>query len=185
MTPLSEWANFYLIAGPSAGALIGLQFVVVTLLANVPIAKVDAVASGTFSTPSVVHFGMVLFLSAIVCAPWSDLTPCAVLWGLLGLLGLVYSVGVARKLRSQSVYEPVFEDWIFHALLPIAAYAVLGGSACLAHAYVHVALFMVAAVALLLLFIGIHNAWDAVTYHTFTQKQERQESGPNSKSKGP
>jgi len=27
------------------------------------------------------------------------------------------------------------------------------------------ALFLVAAAALLLLFIGIHNGWDAVTYH--------------------
>jgi hypothetical protein len=29
------------------------------------------------------------------------------------------------------------------------------------------ALFAVAASALLLLFIGIHNAWDAVSYHVF------------------
>jgi len=28
-------------------------------------------------------------------------------------------------------------------------------------------LFFVAAAALLLLFAGIHNAWDAVTYHIF------------------
>jgi hypothetical protein len=31
-------------------------------------------------------------------------------------------------------------------------------------------LFGVGTAALLLLFIGIHNAWDAVTYHVFVKK---------------
>ncbi|MGC1451610.1 MAG: hypothetical protein WA830_16385 [Candidatus Sulfotelmatobacter sp.] len=38
------------------------------------------------------------------------------------------------------------------------------------------ALFGVAAAALLLLFIGIHNAWDAVTYHVFVKKREHDEA---------
>ena len=33
MTALSGWENFYVIVGSSAGALIGLQFVVMTLIA--------------------------------------------------------------------------------------------------------------------------------------------------------
>jgi hypothetical protein len=37
------------------------------------------------------------------------------------------------------------------------------------------ALFGVAVAALLLLFIGIHNAWDAVTYHVFVKKREHDE----------
>jgi len=31
MTALGEWENFYVIVGSSVGALIGLQFVVMTL----------------------------------------------------------------------------------------------------------------------------------------------------------
>jgi hypothetical protein len=38
------------------------------------------------------------------------------------------------------------------------------------------ALFGVAASALLLLFIGIHNAWDTVTYHIFVRKQNGSDS---------
>jgi len=34
MTALDGWENFYVIVGSSAGALIGLQFVVITLIAN-------------------------------------------------------------------------------------------------------------------------------------------------------
>jgi hypothetical protein len=183
MTTLSEWANFYLIVGPSAGALIGLQFIVVTLLADAPIAQTDAQTSGAFATPSVVHFGVVLFLSAIVCAPWSNLMPVAILWGLLGLFGFVYSVVIALRLRSQNIYQPVFEDWLFHALLPIAAYAVLAGSAGAVHSHARIALYLVAAAVLLLLFIGIHNAWDAVTYHIFAKKREQQETEQNNKPK--
>jgi hypothetical protein len=33
-------------------------------------------------------------------------------------------------------------------------------------------MFGVAAAALLLLFVGIHNAWDAVTYHIFVGKHD-------------
>jgi hypothetical protein len=38
-----------------------------------------------------------------------------------------------------------------------------------------VALFLVAGAALLLLFIGIHNAWDAVIYHVFVRRGEKDE----------
>lgn len=176
MTTLSEWANFYVIVGSSAGALIGLQFVVITLIAGTSIGQSEAQASGAFATPSVVHFAMVLFLSAIVAAPWNKLMPVAVIWGLLGLSGLVYSVIVIRRMRTQAAYEPVFEDWLFHAMLPVAAYAALAGSPCLAGSHEEVALFLVAAAALVLLFVGIHNAWDTVTYHTFVRKQKEQKT---------
>ena len=110
MRPLEGWENFYVIVGSSAGALIGLQFVVITLIADIPIARKDAQASGAFSTPSVVHFGVVLLLSAILCAPWNGIAAVAVLWGLVGLCGVAYALVVARRLRVQTAYKPVFED---------------------------------------------------------------------------
>jgi hypothetical protein len=172
MTVLNGWENFYVIVGSSAGALIGLQFVVITLLASKPISGGGAQAGGAFATPSVVHFGVVLLLSAIGSAPWNGITTVAVLWGLVGLFGVVYAVVVARRMRVQSAYQPVFEDWLFHVLLPCAAYAVLAISAYAAHSHERTALFLVGAAALLLLFIGIHNAWDAATYHVFVRSRE-------------
>jgi hypothetical protein len=94
----------------------------------------------------------------------------AVCWGLLGLGGVAYALIVARRLRAQTAYQPVFEDWLFHAVLPFAAYATLSASACAARAHPTECLFGVATAALLLLFISIHNAWDAVTYHVFVNK---------------
>jgi hypothetical protein len=173
MTELSEWSNFYVIVGSSAGALIGLQFVVLTLIANVPIARGDAQQAGSaFSTPSVVHFGAVLLLSAIVSAPWHEIAIVAALWGVMGVIGAVYSLIVSRRLRRQKVYQPVFEDWLFHTILPLVAYALLVVSVCVAFSSVVPSLFLVSTSALILLFVGIHNAWDTVTYHVFTRKSE-------------
>jgi hypothetical protein len=174
MTVLDGWENFYVIVGSSAGALIGLQFVVIMLLAAKPIAGSDAQAGGAFATPSVVHFGVVLLLSAILNAPWNGINTVAVLWGLVGLCGAVYSVVVARRMRVQKAYQPVFEDWLFHVLLPFAAYTILAISAYVAHSQARPALFLVGAATLLLLFIGIHNAWDAVTYHVFVRLRQKE-----------
>ena len=180
MTALAGWENFYVIVGSSAGALIGLQFVVITLIAGMPRAPGDAQAGDAFATPTIVHFGAVLLLSAILSAPWHGFATAAVLWGLVGLSGIVYTVIVARRLRVQNVYEPVFEDRLFHVLLPLAAHAMLVGSALAACSHTRPALFLIGSATLLLLFVGIHNAWDAVTYHVFVQRQDKPESGRQS-----
>ena len=176
MTATAGWENFYVIVGSSAGALIGLQFVIITLIANMPIVEGGAQASSAFATPTIVHFGAVLLLAGILCAPWDGIGSAAVLWGIVGLLGIVYEIVVARRMRVQVAYTPELEDWLFHVVLPFAAYAALAGSALAARPHLRHALFGVAAAALLLLFIGIHNAWDAVTYHVFVKRREQQEA---------
>ena len=75
MTALAGWENFYVIVGSSAGALIGLQFVVITLIAAMPIGRGTAQAGAAFSTPNVVHFGAVLLLAGIVSTPWGAIVP--------------------------------------------------------------------------------------------------------------
>lgn len=175
MTALEGWENFYVIVGSSAGALIGLQFVVLTLIAGRRIDRGAAQASNAFTTPSVVHFGVVLLLSAVVSAPWEGIGVVAILCGAVGLSGIVYSVIVARRMRRQTAYRPVFEDWLFYVLLPLAAYVILTGSSFAARPYTRLALFAVGAAALMLLFVGIHNAWDTVTHIVFVQTRGAQE----------
>jgi hypothetical protein len=85
MSELTEWNSFYVIVGSSAGALIGLQFVVIALIAETPNARADAQAGAAFSTPSVVHFGVVLLLSAIISAPWLTIGAVGTVWGLVGI----------------------------------------------------------------------------------------------------
>src|SRR5205823_14628709 len=156
MTAFAEWQNFYVIVGSSAGALIGLQFVVITLIADMPIGQGAAQAGHAFATPTIVHFGAVLLLAATLSAPWHGTAPAAILWGLMALSGVVYAAIVTRRMRLQTAYKPEFEDWLFHVLLPFVAYASLAISAFATRSHLREALFAIAAAALLLLFIGIH-----------------------------
>ena len=162
------WANFYLIVGGAAGALIGLQFVVMTLIANGPyVPKRDAGAA--FATPTIVHFCAALLLSALMEAPWTSSTTIAFVLAMFGLVGFSYSVKVSLRMRSQTSYQPEFEDWLFHCILPLAAYGTIAlWAPFVLSDYSHYALFGVGASALLILGIGIHNSWDAVTYHIFS-----------------
>jgi hypothetical protein len=169
---LTPWANFYVMIGSSAAALTGLVFIVITLTTRTerPGAR-DGVP--TFTTPTVVHFCAALLIAAVVVAPWHTLTWPAVMVGLAGLAGTIYVARtILRGLRLGGAYEPDLEDWIWYTVLPLLAYCVLflGG---IALAVVPApALFIVASSALLLIFIGIHNAWDLVTYLAIVVRNE-------------
>ena len=106
MPALTGWENFYVIVGSSAGALIGLQFVVLTLIAENPIVGDLKRASGAFATPTIVHFGVVLLLSAVISVPWHGIAPAAILWGVLGLVGLIYVLIVARRSECKPPTHP-------------------------------------------------------------------------------
>lgn len=175
MQELSEWDSFYVIVSSAAGALIGLQFVVMTLLAERASPRMGE-ATAAFGTPTIVHFSFALFLAALLRAPWREIAVPSVLWGLMGLGGVVYSVLTVRRMHGQAAYEPEPEDWLFHAVLPIGSYAALVVSALAARGHLHRALFGAGGAILVLLFIGIHNAWDSVVYHVVvTRAQEKKE----------
>lgn len=184
VSELAHWDSFYVIVGSAAGALIGLQFVVLTLIAANPPRRA-AEGGAAFVTPTIVHFGTAFFLAALLRVPWGSIAPAAILWGIAGLAGVVYAVIVMRRMARQPVYQPEFEDWLFHMALPLGAYAVLTLSAFAAASYTSEALFGVGAATLLLLFIGIHNAWDAIAWHVFVRlgkecsNEQRDEPAPN------
>ena len=168
---LIEWESFYVIVGSAAGALIGLQFVVLTLLAERP-QLMNPEGGGAYLTPTIVHFGAVLLLSAVLRIPWHAISGFAITWGVVGLAGIVYVVVVNRRMLRQERYKAQAEDWLFHAVLPLAAYGALSLSALAASSREGEALLAVAAAVLVLLFCGIHNAWDVVAYHVFVRMRD-------------
>jgi hypothetical protein len=156
------WETFYVIVGSAAGALTGLMFVVIALVANARTASEPQVDA--FGTPTVVHFGAALLLSALLTAPWPGLLSGRIALALYGGMGLAYMIVVVRRTHRVTEYQTVFEDWLFHAILPLAAYgAVLIAAIGLRRAST-LSLFAIGAAAVLLLFVGVHNAWDTVTY---------------------
>ena len=169
MPDLSPWDSFYVIVGSSAGALIGLQFVVMTLMADSP-TRAGALTGAAFGSPTVVHFSVALLLAAIVRVPWPSLHYFALALGAVGAVGILYMAVVARRMHIQDDYRPDLEDWIFHLLIPFAAYALLLTAAIATGA--RWALFAVALAALMLLYDGIHNSWDSVAYHVFVIRRK-------------
>ena len=179
-TALSAWESFYVIVGSSGGALIGLQFVVITLIAeNRNVTTSGALAA--FGTPTVVHLTGALGISAIMSAPWPARLPLAVALSIWGIAGVVYSGVVIRRARTQTGYTPVWEDWLWYVAVPSLTYVALAADAIEVglRPTSDLTLFVVAIVALLLLLIGIHNAWDTVVHIVLTaQKRPASEPGP-------
>jgi len=170
---LAAWESFYVIVGSSGAALTGLQFVVIVLGA-----EVNALVGQTtraFGTPTVVHFCSVLLVSAILSAPWTSLGSAAIAVAGCGAAGVVYIFIVIRDARRQTHYVPVLEDWLFHGVFPLIAYASLLIAAVSLPRYAATSLFVIGGAAVLLLFVGIHNALDSVTYIAMRGRRDSEE----------
>lgn len=161
--PLAAWESFYVIVGSSAGALTGLQFVVMALIAESRTRSTSREVAA-FGTPTIVHFCAALLIAAILSAPWPALTYASIAVGACGAAGVVYVCLVIRRARRTSHYRPVMEDWVWHTILPLLAYAGLLVAGVILPGRSSAALFVIAVSSLMLVFIGIHNAWDTVTY---------------------
>ncbi len=175
MAPLSGWENFYVIVGSTAGALTGLMFVVITIIAGNVARTGGGGELAAYGTPNVVHFCAVLFLSAMLGAPWESLHVVGILLVIAGVAGVTYAAITARRVirraRLADSYDPVFEDWLWFVILPLVAYSALVVAAILFLGDPTPALFIIAAAMILLLSIGIHNAWDTVTFITTERLQ--------------
>jgi hypothetical protein len=161
---LTEWESFYIIIGAAAGALTGLTFVVITLVTDIQQRRGADAAIAAFTTPTIVHFGAVLLITAILSAPWRVLWPLGLLLGAAGLGGVGYVLIILRRARRQDAYQPVLEDWLWHIIFPFMAYISLVIVMIALPSRPVSSLFVVAIVSTLLLFVGIHNSWDNITY---------------------
>jgi len=161
---LAPWSAFYAMLGGSAAALTGLMFVVITLVTRRD--RTEDIHDGiaVFSTPTVAHFAGALLISAVFLAPWRSLVDVGIAAAAVGVYGVVRILLAMRRTRRLTMYTADLEDWTWFTILPLVAYgAVAAGAAVLAEDPVP-ALFILAGGVVLLMFIGIRNAWDVVTY---------------------
>lgn len=165
--------------GSSAAALTGLTFVVITISAERGDLAGSALARLTglrvFITPTAVHFCAALWLCALMCIPGQTAITLAVLLAATGAAGLIYCAALLRRMLASSFgYEPFLSDWIWNVVLPLTAYMSLAATAlALPHAPA-ISLYAVSGVVLLLLFVGIHNAWDVVVWITTERHAHRE-----------
>lgn len=182
---VAGWDTFYVIVGSSAAALTGLMFVVITLTAEFRSALPNSGEGlDAYASPTVVHFCLVLLLAAVLTSPRHSAMSLAISIGIVALIGLGYMVAVLLRMRRVKAYQPVGEDWLWHVVLPLAAYLSLLICAGLLREGRDNSLYFVGAASLLLLYIGIHNAWDTATWMAVKgrEAQQPQSSSVNSRS---
>jgi hypothetical protein len=165
---LAGWDNFYLVIGSAAAGLTGLTFVVIALVRDA--SRVQPGGLRTFVTPTIVHFSGVLALAAFLSMPHLNAQSLSVGFGVAGLAGLIYSIFIARSIRRQKDYTPVWEDWIWNAIAPTLAYGCLFLVSLTIWRWPEQSLYAVAASALVVLFAGIHNAWDIAVWMTLSKR---------------
>ncbi len=140
------------------------MFVVITLVTGKELSRKNGDGIATFSTPTVMHFAAALLVSAILSAPWRTLTGAAILTGLAGLCGGAYILRNAFRTKALEQYTADLEDWIWYNVLPFVAYGALLAGGTMLKAVPLQTPFVLGGAVLTLIFLGIRNAWDVVTY---------------------
>lgn len=158
------WDTFFFLIGSSAGALIGLMFVVITLTAGHEPRRVSRGAP-VYVTPIVFHFAVVFIVSVISVVPGMSPPVVALILGLCAVAGLAYSVVTTIRLCKSGWEDPVpdWSDKTFYGFLPAIIYVALAGAAVAVPLLMSKAVFVIGAIMLVLLLLGIRNAWDLAT----------------------
>ena len=149
---------------------MGLTFVVIALMADAR--RSEPTGMRGYITPTIIHFGVVLVLSAFLSMPRQSNWSVSLGSGALGVGGVIYTgaiVGYIRQFATQ--YAPVGEDWRWHVIWPMLVYAALCVFALVLWREPIQCMYGIAASLTLLLFIGVHNAWD-VAVSVAVQKQK-------------
>jgi len=108
----------------------------------------------------VVSFSSALVVCVLVTVPSHSWTSLAGLLGAGALLGLIYSGQILVALLVSHRFAVDMSDRLFYALVPVAAYAALGGAAVLLFMQSPAGPDVLAAALVVMLLAGIRNAWD-------------------------
>jgi len=159
-----HWGEFYLLAGSAAAVLIGLIFVVVTLMQDRSRSSVLA-GSKLYMGPVVLQVSFVLVLSAAALTPeisaeeYATVAAAVALWGLYR--GVQSIVGI-NALTGED--KPHWTDVWFYGAIPTVlslGLAVVSWGFWRAAEW---AVFGVATVTTAILLLAIRNEWDLVTW---------------------
>jgi hypothetical protein len=157
-----SWHDFYVICGSAAAGLTGLMFVVVSLGPKT-IAAGATTGVRAFVTPTVVYFTSALVVSAVMTVPAMSPSVLGVFVavGSVGGLGYMLRVRGHRRWRENKLDRL---DWLWYIGLPILVYLTLLGTAVAIAMRAPFALDVLGGAIVLLLVIGIRNAWDLVLW---------------------
>lgn len=161
-----DWSDFYLLAGSAAALLIGLVFVVVTLMSDRPRSSV-LYGSKVYMGPVVLHMTFVLVLSAAALAPGLETRHYAVIAGVIGAWGLargIYSIMSLLRLQTDGNSEVHWTDTWYYGFMPSVVYIAMGAVAVAFWIGIDWAPYALAAVIAGLTLLSIRDEYDLVTW---------------------
>jgi hypothetical protein len=172
------WDNYFLMVGSSAGALIGLMFVVVTLTSGLERSETER-GKHLYTSPIVWHLGVILVLSGAAAVPTMSERFFAVAAGGLGILGIAIGIRSAVGIwREPGAPEAALFDVFWYGVAPALVYAGMAGGAFGMLRGWRWGETTVAADLMALLIVGIHAEWDLVTYLATITRKPRDKDKP-------
>jgi len=159
------WGDFFFLIGSAAAGLVGLLFVVVTLTAGTERSQALR-GTALYFSPTLGLFGVALFASALVLPPAIPVWLTALALVLVAAAGIGYAIRSHRGISSfrPQAEPPHWSDAWFYAICPGVIYLGLAGSAATLVTRASCAPIAFSVVLLAMLFMGIRNAWDLVTW---------------------
>lgn len=163
---LRDWHDFYLLIGTAAATLIGLMFVAASIGARYFTVEREA-GLNAFLTPTVLHFTSLLVTCLLALAPGHSPDVLGALLVLGGAAGLAYTGRLWLRMRRQGMFGTIdLADRIWYLFAPLLAYALLLAAGAAAPLFAELALPLLAGASVLLLLLGIRNAWDMTVWVT-------------------
>jgi hypothetical protein len=173
---LQTWQNFYLLMGGASATLVGLMFVAIWLGSNF-FTEQTIVGIRTFVSPTLMHFVYVLITSAVLMIPTVTRTFLSILLLLVGLISLGISLSTVPYMHHQyRSRQTDMTDWVWYFLIPSASYLLYAVSGVALLKGASQSLNALAGATVLLLIVGIHNAWDLVVWFVLRKRPTPRQS---------
>ena len=171
---LQQWQNFYMLLGGASATLVGLMFIAISLGSSQWTAEERPTLNAAFTTfmsPTFIHFVYVLVTALVVLVPVLSQPVLGGLLVLVGLGSLGHTIRTVPFLRTGYRRRRLDRsDLIWYSLLPSIGYILYGyaGIGLLRAAARGTtqggALDVLALVSILLLVVGVRNAWDMIVF---------------------
>lgn len=161
---LLPWHDFYALIGEASATLVALIFVAGSIGAGV-FTRAHQAGIRSFLSPTVVHFTTILLVCLLASLPGEDGGVLGTLLACIGAIGLGYSGWVWRRMLRHGIASQIDAvDRLFYALLPIPVHLMIIAAGWELWRRAAFALELLAAALILLLLIGIRNAWDMTVW---------------------
>jgi hypothetical protein len=173
---LDGWHEFYGLLGTAAAALVALLFVAVSIGTGYLSAE-RASPTRTFTSPILVHYTYVLFVSLVSLVPVNTDTSLAAIVGVSAAAGLAYSIVILRRVLRSSVTD--IDDRFGYGASPPVGYAAALAAAVFIFERSRIGPPLLAGALILLLLVNIRNAWDLAVFFAQRRTVGNSPSGPN------